>query len=60
MIIWKSDLDNTLDETSPTSTGELSFTRNDLSEGVHLISLVVIDSEGLQSTDLLTNPGRAY
>ena len=25
MIIWKSDLDNTLDETSPTSTGELSL-----------------------------------
>ena len=54
LVMWKSDLDGTIDETSPTASGELAFSKDDLSEGVHLITLLIIDSEGLQATDLLT------
>ena len=54
LVMWKSDLDGTIDETSPTASGELAFSKDDLSEGVHLITLTIIDNEGLQATDLLT------
>ena len=50
IIKWESDRDGVINTSSPNSAGNLSFTKNNLSIGMHTITLTAKDSEGYTAT----------
>lgn len=51
---WVSNIDGTLHEDSPSSTGWVEFATNTLSEGSHVITLQAMDSAGEFAEDYVT------
>ncbi len=43
---WASDIDGLLEEAVPDSTGRVSFATVDLSQGLHVITLQAVDTDG--------------
>ena len=53
LIAWKSDIDGVFNTDPATATGQLSFETGDLSEGSHLITLLVTDDDGEQALNMI-------
>lgn len=63
-VTWDSDLDGLFATTAPDTTGLTSFSKDDLTPGVHSITATVTDSDGLTDSRLfnleITDCGLIY
>lgn len=63
-VTWTSDLEGLFNTTTPDSDGRTSFSKNDLTPGVHSVTATVTDSDGLQDSRLfnleITDCGLIY
>jgi hypothetical protein len=50
-IEWFSNVDGLLDVSAPSNTGLMTFSRSNLSVGIHTVILTAFDAEGLAGTD---------
>ena len=53
LVSWTSSLDGELNTDSPDISGNISFTTNSLSSGIHKITLTVEDSDGFRSVAIV-------
>lgn len=45
--LWESDIDGVLSQATPDSTGSVSFTKSNLTNGTHSVSITATDTDGL-------------
>lgn len=53
-VLWSSDMDAVLSNSSPSSQGVSQFAMDTLSTGIHILTVQVTDSDGLTSDEILS------
>jgi hypothetical protein len=54
LVDWVSDLDGTISNQGPDSSGQALFVKNDLTTGSHVLTATVTDTDGLYSTAIVS------